>query len=287
MENSNLKGPSVNSDPEEEITNNLNRIKTLEKEHEYEDEIDYKQRQLRFNKWLTILTGLLVLTSLIADYISITALDAAKKSADAAAAGALVAQQGLELSRESIQKTLAEMETQSKASQMAAEASKAQADISKKAAEFAEHALQVTEAADMTVQQIACSTVPNPLNANTEIVVVYKNTGRTRAENVQVGTFVGDPEKVDFVQTLEKGVSVSSISPGATGTSPPVSIARAYKIKAPDVFLSAVNSGTVKIHLWGWVTYDDVFSRKHRMEFDTIYEPNTQCEFRTTKASSY
>ena len=133
MSESDLNGPGTKPAPEEEIASIINRIKTLELACDAEDDIGYKQRQLRFNKWLTILTGFLVLTSLVANYSSITASNAAKKSADAAAAGVSVAQQGLELNKASLQKTLAEMEVQSKASQSSAEAARLQAETNKMA----------------------------------------------------------------------------------------------------------------------------------------------------------
>jgi len=69
--------PINNHALEQEMTSILDRVKALEQAVKNENDSDYKNRQIRINVWLTVLTGCLVLTSLLAIYISKGASDTA------------------------------------------------------------------------------------------------------------------------------------------------------------------------------------------------------------------
>ena len=86
MSESEPNGPISKPAPGQETASILDRIEALERAREGENDLGYKKRQICINIWPAVLTGCLVVTSVVAIYISIAALDAAKKSADVAAA---------------------------------------------------------------------------------------------------------------------------------------------------------------------------------------------------------
>jgi hypothetical protein len=245
--------PDSKPAPDEEIVNIiLKRINALERAHEGKDELDYKQRQLRFNKWLTILTACLVATSLVLNYltyrqavVSETAANAAKKSVET---------------------------------------------------------MQAVEAASMAKHKVSCSTEPQPLSLKTEVTINFKNAGRSRAENLQVHVFLAPegvvstkseggvsthvflvplgPEGNVFTKS-QGGVSIGSVAAGESRESTLI-VSRGFT----DKMLAQINNGILKMHLTGWLTYNDIFSKGHKMDFDSIYEPNTACLFDIIKETN-
>ena len=188
MSESYSKDPVNKPTPEQDTFGILNR-KALEQAHKDQDDLGYKQRQLRFNKWLTILTGFLVITSIVAICISITASDAAKKSADAATAGVLVASNTLSLNKESVEKTLAEMKVQSTASKINAEESRLQALFAKKSLENGIESFRLDERAWIELEPfkpVLSSKADETFGASFNYEIYPKNVGKTVASNIEL-----------------------------------------------------------------------------------------------------
>lgn len=80
MNESKQNEPASKPTSGQETTSILNRIEALERVRKDDNDLGYKERQLRYNKWLAILTAFLVLTSVGAICVSITASFAAKKA---------------------------------------------------------------------------------------------------------------------------------------------------------------------------------------------------------------
>jgi hypothetical protein len=283
MNEPSLKTSGTKPPPEEEIANILNRIKTLEQARDSEDDKKYKQRQLRFNKWLTILTGCLVLTSFVASYISKTASDAAKQSADAAASGVLVAQESLKLNKESVEKTLVEMEAQSKAAQTSAEAATLQALTNKKALESSIEISRTDQRAWIVGKGIKFDKDLKAGELNPFYLSIV-NAGRTPAQHVRLKytSHMQIQDKPDIVRT-ELMKEDLALGPGREfqfrlDTVPP-------RINQADV--DALESKTRVLTLFVEISYEDIFKNSHRTGICAFYKPELKPDFTLCSSGNY
>lgn len=276
MSESDLSNPGTKPSPEEEIANIPDSIKTLERVSDVEDDMGYKQRQLRFNKWLTILTGCLVVTSLVAAYIS-------KTAADAAADAISVAQEGLKLNKESVERTLAEMKAQSKAAQTSADATKLQAATNKKALESAIETSRTDQRA-----WILCTGLKfeKDLKAGelNRFFLSITNAGKTPAQHVRLKctSRIRTQGKPDIVKT-ETRYDDLSIGPArgfqfVFDTDP-------LRISQADV--DALQSKTKVLTLFVEISYQDVFKDSHRTGLCLFYDPELKPDFFLCDTGNY
>jgi hypothetical protein len=280
MTESEPKKAGAESPLEEEIANILTRIRTLEQARSTEDDRGYKQRQLRFNKWLTILTGCLVVTSLLANYVSKTASDAAKESAGAAARGVTVAQEAMKLNKESVEKTLAEMQVQSKAAQFSAEAAKLQASTGKKALESSIETSHNDQRAWVGMTEVTPEwrdADGKPLfikeGSHYHVGVTIVNSGRTPALRVRSKMRLWPfPVNDKFVPDYGNATTTQSV-----GVLPPqakmtiTSLASLGIIGASEI--ASLKNGSQILYLYGEIEYEDIFGIQYQTRYCSTLAP--------------
>lgn len=142
------------------------------------------------------------------------------------------------------------------------------ANAARDSATVARDALHITERADVAIDRIAAETIGGELIADTEVIVVFHNRGRTRAKQVL------------FEGTL--GVPGHPLIPKQMA--PPVVLAageqRQFGFKAnlgshiPVTALAMINLGHMTLRITGRLRYIDVFDKPHTVEFEGVW--NTQ-----------
>jgi len=153
------------------------------------------------------------------------------------------------------------------------------ANISEKTLTLTERARNLTEAADIELDGIVCSfprstPIQNPVfGVDTLIEVVYRNFGKTRGHDVksQFSIIVQGSRPV----SPSAEPSITTLAPGATLRSLAVRVGSAVD----DNMLLTINQGRLRLHINGLVTYNDIFGKSHRSEYQTTYMPNTLCGF--------
>lgn len=165
-------------------------------------------------------------------------------------------------------------------------AAKQQAIISGRVAKSAENALRLTEAADMGVDHTTCSTSGNALKLETEIVVFWKNTGRGTAIKVNAYLFSGFYGA--DIKAMDPHPSESMLGSGGIINSTPLVVRESIGLSDTirEQFLKSINDGTIKFHVWGWISYQDRFHINHLMVHDSAYMPKSNCAFVTVKMVS-
>lgn len=202
-----------------------------------------------------------------------------RRAANASAQASDVAAQALRESEMTAFYTLWQMGNQTDAQEEAAAASKSQAATSKRSAEAAENALHITEAADLEPSMVVCSTTPNPLGLDTVVTFWVRNAGKTRAEDDQTTWYIG----IEGAPIIPTGTP-SIVTLGAGVDFPLDSLTIKNSVNADE--LSKVNDGVLKLRLWGWSTYRDVFSKHHRVDWNALYEPKSSCNFQITSITT-
>lgn len=271
MSESDSNGPITKPSLEQETDSILSRIKALEMANDKkEDDLSYKRRQLQFNKWLTILTGCLVITSLFAIFISIAALDAAKNSADAAAAGVLVAQNSLNLNKASVENTFAEMKTQSKAAQTSAEAAWQQAATNKKALESSIEISRTDQRAWVLAREFKFEKELKAGELNLFHLTII-NAGKTPAQHVRIKctSRLQIKNKPDIVRTELRDEDLA-LGPGREtvwwfDTEPP---------RIDQASIDAFESKATVLTLLVEITYQDIFKNNRKTGICAFYRPN-------------
>jgi hypothetical protein len=151
------------------------------------------------------------------------------------------------------------MERQTIATEKAAGAAKKGADIS-------ESAMKIVEAADILIQSTGL--VPaGPIAPDSHIAIVFKNFGRTRAENVR-----------SYIAIVIPGVPNSELSPdtfsiGPNGTQL-VGFLKFSRFLNQETFRK-IESGAIPLKFAGKVTYDDRFGESHVLECKGVLDPKT------------
>ena len=276
----NVRAKTPASDPERASI--LNRIEALEREHDTNDLV-YMKRQLRFNKWLVILTGCLVITSLLALFISIAALNAAKNSADAAVDGVEVAQEGLKLNKESVEKTLSEMKALSVASQASAEASRLQAETNDKALESSIQTSRTYMSAWILCKGLKFEKELKAGELNPFFLTIT-NAGKTPAQHVRLKytSRMQVYDKSDIVRTEMRKEDLA-LGSGREfrfrfDTIP-------QRINQADV--DAIESKTRILNLSVEITYQDIFKATHRTGICAFYAPELKPDFTLSSSGNY
>jgi hypothetical protein len=152
------------------INTRLNEIERRQREEEKEER-EYKRRQLRFNRWTVIFTGLLFLTSTVSSVVLIRQTKASKQSADAATSAAKTASD-----------TLTEIRNSASDTHDLAVAAKAQADNTRTLAEQTKIALHVTERAYVVAGP------PDLSTARHTVRVIFNNIGHIPSGRLEIIT---------------------------------------------------------------------------------------------------
>jgi hypothetical protein len=147
------------------------------------------------------------------------------------------------------------------------------ANAATKSAETAERAVILTERAEVLIESVGFTGphipgVPDAkINGFSRVTIVFKNYGRTRAENVRflVGLIIpGQPETAP----LETPVT---IGPGGTQR---VTFQTFNEILGSGTYQQIVTGG-LSLSFSGKVTYNDIFGGSHVLECDGFFEPHT------------
>ena len=150
------------------------------------------------------------------------------------------------------------------------------ADAAASAAATAETALHVVEGADLDFLGALCE--PQPVATTSKVSAVFRNVGRTRADDVEVQFWIGTSHKPQPIITKPSKTIVGANSPFQTEF-------RAVNFSEDTLIL--INKGESKLFLYGKATYKDVFGDAAFLEFDTTYVPKSTCDFRVTKITSH
>src|SRR5579862_1877652 len=163
---------------------------------------------------------------------------------------------------------LDELEALAKATE---ETSRLTAESNKNATE----ALHITEAADIVLDRIGCNTVgatnPQPLGLNTTVSIAFLNRGRTSASAATSYFYMGYYGRQ--ILPVREIPSISTIGPGQ----PLDSASLRVGASTSEDDLRLVNSGTLALHIFGWVVYKDRFRLSHLLIFDATYVPMSTC----------
>jgi len=231
------------------------RLLAIEREQREEkvEQHKYNENQLRFNKWLTVFTGLLFATSIIADCLMIVQLRVAKVSADAAYSAvqegkrsADAAESSLVLNGEAINENKKALEQTMNQNREALKSTIAQG----------QKALDTNIALSWIDQRPWVSIGRFQLSAEVEegkdiqIKLWYENSGKTPALNLTSQSVVllweGEPPFTDFqpptnvksTLTLLPGSKYDFFSPGPW--IPPAVSVVGYKAKKQALYIHAL-----------------------------------------------
>jgi hypothetical protein len=161
-----------------------------------------------------------------------------------------------------------------------ADAAKTQADSAALSARSARDMVVIAEAAHVNVDAIYCS--PRAaLSLDTVFTLRYRNSGRTRADNLESSFSVGIPgatptqESTDAASEV-RAASVSagaSIPGGTTGTVRDL-LSKSLDGVPPEETFRKIVAGQLKFGIWGTVTYTDVLKEKHQENFEYVWDRN-------------
>lgn len=191
----------------------------------------------------------------------------------AQAAAAKQASQAAESKADSIK-------TQADGSKTDADAAKTQADAAALSAASARDMVVIAEAAHVNVDAIYCS--PRAaFSLDTVLTLRYRNSGRTRADNVESSFSAGIAGATPTEASTDPAgkVSAASVSAGASipgGTTGTVRemLSKGLTSVPPEQTFQKIVAGQLKFGIWGTVTYTDVLKEKHQENFEYFWDRN-------------
>ena len=267
------------------INTRLQEIERRQAEREAEEK-EYKRRQLRFNSWTVVFTGLLFLTSFVSDWILFRQTSATRESADAAKKAAKVADDTLELMKKSSSDSSSQVERLIAQQQRTADSAdksvqQTQASLASNIQQF-----QAQERAYFMAETPQFTSDPTP-SAPIRASLILKNIGKSTAVKystyakflpfrptksvTDLVTFLDEQFDALHERTKLKGkygqVSRADLAPNEsifiTEETPPMTEADIAKFK--DV------AGGLVLFYVGTVQYQDVFKIPHETEFCRFY----------------
>ena len=172
------------------------------------------------------------------------------------------------------------IKTQADGSKTDADAAKTQADAAAVSARSARDMVVIAEAAHVNVDAIYCS--PRAaLSLDTVLTLRYRNSGRTRADNLESSFFAGIPPATPSEESTDQAseVSAASVSAGASipgGTTGTVRdlLSKSSGGVPPEETFRKIIAGQLKFGIWGTVTYTDVLKEKHQEKFEYVWDRN-------------
>jgi hypothetical protein len=172
------------------------------------------------------------------------------------------------------------IKTQADGSKTDADAAKTQADSAAVSARSARDMVVIAEAAHVDVDAIYCS--PRAaLSLDTVLTLRYRNSGRTRADNLESSFSAGIPSAAATEESTDPAseVSAASVSAGASipgGTTGTVRdmLSKSSGSVPPQQTFQKIVAGQLKFGIWGTTTYTDVLKEKHQEKFEYVWDRN-------------
>ncbi len=191
----------------------------------------------------------------------------------AQAAAAKQASQAVESQADSIK-------TQADGSKTDADAAKTQADAAALSARSARDMVVIAEAAHVNVDAIYCS--PRAaLSLDTVFTLRYRNSGRTRADNLESSFSAGIPGATPTEESTDPASKVSAASVGADASIPGGTtgtvrdmLSKSLGGVPPEQTFQKIVAGQLKFGIWGTTTYTDVLKEKHQEKFEYVWDRN-------------
>jgi hypothetical protein len=198
----------------------------------------------------------------------------------AQAAAAKQASQAVESQADSIKTQADSIKTHADGSKTDADAAKTQADAAALSARSARDMVVIAEAAHVNVDAIYCS--PRAaLSLDTVFTLRYRNSGRTRADNLESSFSAGIPGATPTEESTDPAskVSAASVSAGASIPSGTTGTVRDMLSKSldgvpPEQTFRKIVAGQLKFGIWGTATYTDVLKEKHQENFEYVWDRN-------------
>lgn len=148
---------------------------------------------------------------------------------------------------------------------------KDQTRAAKASADTARDTLLLTERADILIEGIELKGIYlGGLGEDTQVTVVYRNFGRTRASNIKCLLSLG-------IEGAVQADSADDVVPNILGAGAFQN--ETYRRLGESTnrgTLAAVNSGNARLTLSGVITYVDVFGKPHTMTSNSFYNPKTR-----------
>ena len=215
------------------------RLDEVEKQQreERKQEDTYHRSQLAFNKWLTILTGLLVLTNVVADVFIFRQIKVAASAADAARSAAVTADKALQASVQS----------------------------------FKQEQRAYLWASSFNINANPICKVPGGTRICADVHIV--NSGRTPANGVHIhryATFGPDVERVIKGMKVLEYSSPSGDVLGLVGDKWGTAATDVVDEKTAKDILE----GRISLYVYGVVQYFDIFNEYHETGFCNFRLPN-------------
>jgi hypothetical protein len=130
--------------------------------------------------------------------------------------------------------------------------------------------VRLTERADILLDGVILPT-GQQWTAQSAVVLVFKNFGRTRADNVVFQFRVFIPE-IPETQGVAKGLTPIVLAPTDTQTVP----FQPFNAWMTEEWLTKVASGHLSLRYDGEVTYNDVFAKRHTTKCSGTFMPESR-----------
>ncbi len=172
------------------------------------------------------------------------------------------------------------IKTQADGSKIDADAAKTQADSAAVSARSARDMVVIAEAAHVNVDAIYCAP-RTALSLDTVFTLRYRNSGRTRADNLESSFSAGIPGATPTGESTDPAGKVSAASVGAgasipggtTGTVRDL-LSKSLGSAPPEQTFQKIVAGQLKFGIWGTATYTDVLKEKHQENFEYVWDRN-------------
>ncbi|MGA9725469.1 MAG: hypothetical protein WBQ86_23635 [Candidatus Binatus sp.] len=170
--------------------------------------------------------------------------------------------------------------TQADGSKTDADAAKTQAGAAALSARSARDMVVIAEAAHVDVDAIYCA--PRAaLSLDTVLTLRYRNSGRTRADNLESSFSAGIPGATPTEESTgpasevrAASVSAGASIPGATTGTVREMLSKSLDSVPPEQTFRKIVAGQLKFGIWGTVTYTDVLKEKHQENFEYVWDRN-------------
>jgi len=241
------------------------RLKEIERRQEEEkaEEKEYKRRQLIFNRWTVIFTGLLFVTSGVSDWLLLRQVSINRESSDAAKDAAKSAQDAVLVAQGQLIQSLNAADASDTNSQTAMTSSEKQSVSALNASRDALRLEQRPWVVASTFELAA-----EPITGNSVSVTTYAvNTGRTPAIDVTTRTSLSIsnvvppfpnlplPEHVNYRGIIAPSPSITDRTYSFKHEDPPITI--------PDRFVQPYKDQRFTIYIYAVIRYRDVFKIPH------------------------
>jgi hypothetical protein len=240
------------------INTRLNEIERQQREEKREQQ-EYNRNQLRFNKLLAIFTGLLFLTSLVANILMLRYVNITKEAADAANISA----QEVKRSREVAESNLIQSrEGVAKAERQSRDSLNASINASR-----------LDQRAWVGVDIFKAEPEIIEVGKRTRLVLSFKNTGKTPARNIKARAIMEPIPKGRLPRFSYAGELIAHyglLAPSALAFVR-FELVMSKTTREPGLVTQAVLDelilGKTTVYVHGRIDYEDIFGCPHWMTF--------------------